>query len=332
MTSSRDEAKRLLNKLLTTEEDVNKFVSRYIPDMGKQVLEAKSKLEKIDIISSRIEPAHIIRDLFDQKPSETLNLLSDARRHLSLITFSLVTIVIFVLIISIFLLFKKKQISEVEKQLTETQKQLADSQKINFISENRIRFIVSYAKVSPSKEKTERGLYRVENYSTGYMQAPQGVIARYVDSIKSNAPINKNSLVGYPKITILNEDFYKQEPNKLDFSVENVQASSELQGSIKSTFLKKLSQQEGFIGFHVPYRTDFLIFFIDTSEIGFVFEKDTPPLRPSIAAIDPRGASRIDLGLPEFHTFFSEDGKQIFVLTARNLAADSSIILRWGPN
>ena len=154
-------------------------------------------------------------------------------------------------------------------------------------------------------------------------EAPEGQQAVYRGRIKSRG---RTELDSNPSHIVRNPDQWRDNPTYLEFSIQDKpQPGSSLDIEAVASEDTIITRELGWIGSHLPYRTEYAVIIIDYSQMKFNnFPRDVQGL------VEFRGAdgSNHTENLNEIlHPRVQDD---TIILMRRNLPAESSIVLKWG--
>lgn len=200
---------------------------------------------------------------------------------------------------------------------------IADDLELSRASKKRLAYYFSYVTLTGTESECRDGKCRILYHDSALVVSPYGKDCSYSGRIKSSG--NILYFKSKPMHEILNPEQYPNNPAYLEFRIRPAnQSDRKLMVQGEAAIETKLSANKGKIGPHLPYDADHVVFILDFRGLDFKIQKQ---IEPKIET--KRDDSTLLSGYQDPRLSIFEDGN-VFVLTASNVLAGSSVYLSWG--
>lgn len=198
-----------------------------------------------------------------------------------------------------------------------------DDTEIARLSKKRISSFFSYVTISGTEADCAAGRCRLAFRNSVLVVAPKGQDVSYEDRVKTSGRIVEFNTS--PRADILNPEQFPGNPTYVEYRIRpSSPEDRQLEAKGEAVIERAFSAKSGKVGPHLPYFTEYAVFVLDTNSLGFKIESQ---IEPKIETRRQDGSLVSGYVNPRLNVF--EDGR-VFVITARNLAAGSSLYVTWG--
>jgi hypothetical protein len=193
----------------------------------------------------------------------------------------------------------------------------------NTVAEPTLRSYVAYITLAPKGDDPTS----IPNCTVTYhvvlrFEVPEGQPAVYYDRIKANG--GGTSIDSNPRAELLNPDQVKDDPHVLEFKIQAKQPGSSLDAEVTGFEDTTVTPDLAKVGPHLPYRTDYVVVVVDYSRMKFSALPGN--MRGQLELPGPGRERQTETLALVYHPV--SDGT--VTLVARNVPANSDILLRWG--
>lgn len=198
-----------------------------------------------------------------------------------------------------------------------------DDAEIARLSKKRITSHFSYATISGTEADCSAGKCRLSFRNSAFVVAPQGQDVSYEDRVKTAGRILSFSTT--PRADILNPEQYPGNPTYVEFRIRPASPDDRhLQAQGEAVIENTFSASKGKVGPHFPYFTEYAVFVLDLRALDFKLQAQ---VEPKIETRRKDGSLVSGYIVPRMSVF---EGGKVFVLTATDVAAGSSLYVSWG--
>ena len=191
------------------------------------------------------------------------------------------------------------------------------------LSKKRVTSYFSYATISGNETDCTAGKCRLAFRDSAFIVAPNGQDVSYESRVKTAGKIVSFNTT--PRADILNPEQYPANPTYLEFRIRSASPSDRhLQAQGEAVIENSFSATKGKVGPHLPYFTEYAVFVLDLRALDFKLQAQ---VEPKIETRRQDGSLVSGYITPRLNVF--ENGK-VFVVTATNVDAGSSLYVSWG--
>jgi hypothetical protein len=198
-----------------------------------------------------------------------------------------------------------------------------DDAELSRLAKKRVSSYFSYVTISGTEADCVAGRCRLVFRDSALILAPKGEDASYEGRVKTSGRIVAFSTS--PRADILNPEQYPANPTYVEFRIRAASPDDrQLEAKGEAVIERAFSPTSGKVGPHLPYFTEYAVFVLDLRSLGFKIQSQ---VEPKIETRRSDGSLISGYVNPRLNVF--EDGK-VFVVTATNVAAGSSLYVSWG--
>lgn len=198
-----------------------------------------------------------------------------------------------------------------------------DSVAIEKLATKRLASYFSYITISGAESDCESGKCLLTFRDSTLVLAPKGTEASYEGRVKTGGRITSFSTI--PRAEILNPEQFPANPTLAEFRIRPARSSdTQLQAQGEAVIETKFSAAAGKVGPHLPYSTDYVVVVVDMRAMQFSLRSQ---IVPKIETRREDGTQISGYVTPTMNVF---EGGKVVVLTAREVAAGSSVYITWG--
>lgn len=198
-----------------------------------------------------------------------------------------------------------------------------DDAEIARLAKKRVSSYFSYATISGTEADCNAGKCRLSFRDSAFVLAPKGEDVSYEGRAKTAGRIVSFSTT--PRADILNPEQYPSNPTYVEFRIRPASPDDrQLQAQGEVVIENTFSATKGKVGPHLPYFTEYAVFVLDLRALDFKLQAQ---VEPKIETRRHDGSLVSGYVTPRMNVF--ENGK-VFVITAANVAAGSSVYVSWG--
>jgi hypothetical protein len=198
-----------------------------------------------------------------------------------------------------------------------------DDAELSRLGQKRVSSYFSYVTISGTEADCLAGRCRLAFRDSALVLAPKGQDVSYEGRVKTSGKIVSFSTS--PRADILNPEQYPANPTYLEFRIRPASPEDrQLEAKGEAVIEREFSPTNGKVGPHLPYSTEYAVFVLDLRALGFKIQSQ---VEPKIETRRSDGSLVSGYINPRLSIF--EDGR-IFVITATNVAAGSSLYVSWG--
>ena len=198
-----------------------------------------------------------------------------------------------------------------------------DRGEIEKLSKKRVASYFSYVTITGSESDCSAGKCILSFRDSAFVIAPKGKDVSYESRAKTGGRIISFETI--PRAIILNPEQYPANSTYLEFRIPPAKSdATQLRAQGEIVIETKFSAGRGKVGPYLPYFTEHVVVVVDTRALGFKIQSQVEP-KLEIKREDGSQVSGYDV--PRLNVF--EDGK-VFVLTATDVQANSSVYISWG--
>jgi hypothetical protein len=198
-----------------------------------------------------------------------------------------------------------------------------DDAEIARLAKKRVSSYFSYATISGTESDCLSGKCRLSFRDSAMVLAPKGQDVSYEGRVKTAGRIVFFNTT--PRADILNPEQYPANPTYVEFRIRPASSTDrQLQAQGEAVIENTFSATKGKVGPHLPYFTEYAVFVLDLRALNFKIQAQ---VEPKIETRRQDGSLVSGYVVPRINVF--EDGK-VFVVTATNVDAGSSLYVSWG--
>lgn len=198
-----------------------------------------------------------------------------------------------------------------------------DDNELTRLSRKRVSSYFSYVTISGTKADCLAGRCQLVFRDSALVLAPKGLDVSYEDRVKTSGKIVSFNTI--PRADILNPEQYPANPTYIEYRIRPASTEDQqLEAKGEVVIEKSFSATSGKVGPHLPYFTEYAVLVLDLRSLGFKIQSQ---VEPKIETRRSDGSLVSGYLNPRMNVF--EDGR-VFVVTATNVAAGSSLYVSWG--
>jgi hypothetical protein len=198
-----------------------------------------------------------------------------------------------------------------------------DDAELARLSKKRVSSYFSYVTITGTETDCLAGRCRLAFRDSALILAPKGQDVSYEGRVKTSGKIV--SFNTSPRADILNAEQYPANPTYVEFRIRPASPDDRLlEAKGEAVIERSFSATNGKVGPHLPYFTEYAVFVLDLRSLGFKIQSQ---VEPKIETRRSDGSLVSGYVNPRLNVF--ENGR-VFVITATNVAAGSSLYVSWG--